>query len=172
MVKHLFCVLFVVSFLTSGLLFAQEVVAPAAPATEAVAPAVEPAAPAAEPAAPAVDLSGMSYAELVSYLSSLSAEEFASVVVEAVNSGDRYLARNIVAAANEVISKADAQTASALIAAVEAVGEGVITVSNNVIASVAPETNALQQKFDVPAQVELEVKSLPEVPTYSAGSGM
>ena len=170
--SRFFSVLIVFALLSAGMLFAQETAAPVATddaTVEAAPAAVETAAAEGEAS---VDLSAMSYDELVAYLSSLDPDTFGIVIADVLNSGDRYLARRVVAAANQILANVDAEKLTGIVTAVEAHGGELVVVQNNTIRVAVPQTNSLLKKFDVPTNVNNSVVVPPSEPTYSAGAAL
>lgn len=161
--------------LASGLLYSQEAEQAAAPALSSQAEVSGNAEAAPQGELEPVDISNLAEKtdeELVAYMSSLPARDFAVVVYSAVVSANRGLARRVINAANTVLSQLpeESELRSAILANLKEMK--IPMYQRNIIRAPFQAPDTLLKGMDAGKAIQDSITLPPEEPAYSAYPGI
>lgn len=161
--------------LASGLLYSQEAEQAAAPALSSQAEVSGNAEAAPQGELEPVDISNLAEKtdeELVAYMSSLPARDFAVVVYSAVVSANRGLARRVINAANTVLSQLpeESELRSAILANLKEMK--IPMYQRNIIRAPFQAPDTLLKGMDAEKAIQDSITLPPEDPAYSAYPGI
>lgn len=161
--------------LASGLLYSQEAEQAAAPALSSQAEVSGNAEAAPQGELKPVDISNLAEKtdeELVAYMSSLPARDFAVVVYSAVVSANRGLARRVINAANTVLSQLpeESELRSGILANLKEMK--IPMYQRNIIRAPFQAPDTLLEGMDAEKAIQDSITLPPEDPAYSAYPGI
>ena len=161
--------------LASGLLYSQEAEQATAPALSSQAEVSGNAEAAPQGELEPVDISNLAEKtdeELVAYMSSLPARDFAVVVYSAVVSANRGLARRVINAANTVLSQLpeESELRSAILANLKEMK--IPMYQRNIIRAPFQAPDTLLEGMDAGKAIQDSITLPPEDPAYSAYPGI
>lgn len=161
--------------LASGLLYSQEAEQAAAPALSSQAEVSGNAEAAPQGELEPVDISNLAEKtdeELVAYMSSLPARDFAVVVYSAVVSANRGLARRVINAANTVLSQLpeESELRSGILANLKEMK--IPMYQRNIIRAPFQAPDTLLKGMDAEKAIQDSITLPPEDPAYSAYPGI
>lgn len=161
--------------LASGLLYSQEAEQAAAPALSSQAEVSGNAEAAPQGELEPVDISNLAEKtdeELVAYMSSLPARDFAVVVYSAVVSANRGLARRVINAANTVLSQLpeESELRSGILANLKEMK--IPMYQRNIIRAPFQAPDTLLEGMDAEKAIQDSITLPPEDPAYSAYPGI
>ena len=162
--------------LASGLLYSQEAEQATAPALSSQAEVSGNAEAAPQGELEPVDISNLAEKtgeELVAYMSSLPARDFAVVVYSAVVSANRGLARRVINAANTVLSQLpeESELRSAILANLKEM-KIPMDYQRNIIRAPFQAPDTLLKGMDAEKAIQDSITLPPEDPAYSAYPGI